>query len=244
LDETAFILAHSDAVLEDLSEQGIAVSEDLANGYRQFMSLSNTVSLQLDPDSAINPAELIHYQPADLPRLLNLSLSVNGKPVEDIGIRLLNSPSPERVEPVIGDVGDPEESEVGNSTASVATDTTVSTDDNDTSPQQANVASPDTATPDTIAEAVSTMPAADSTEVAKDVLQAAPTGPTFQVTPVSQLKQFVGHQAIIDTTTGRQHRGVLESVSGGQISLRVRVSSGSFAVPVQTKGITRVQVAP
>lgn len=58
----------------------------------------------------------------------------------------------------------------------------------------------------------------------------------------SQLKKYIGQYVRLDTEGGKRREGVLESVDGKSIRIRVRMRGGDFSFPVNADDITRARV--
>lgn len=97
LDE--FVQAKIAAVDDELAAAGISVSTELLDAYVRFLDRPEQIELRAQPSSPLNLGELALYQPSDLPRLLNLQVSVNGQAVDDLRITF-SQPLPSASAPV------------------------------------------------------------------------------------------------------------------------------------------------
>lgn len=66
---------------------GIVPGEAIRAAYRRFLSDPQTVEIAMDPESGFDPSTLHLYKAQDIPRLLNLQVTVNGQPIEDLSFR-------------------------------------------------------------------------------------------------------------------------------------------------------------
>lgn len=89
---TEFVQAQSTAAAAELAAAGISVSPALLDAYARFLDQPEQIELRIIPASPLDLSELALYQPADLPRLLNLQVNVNNQPVDDLRITFKQPP--------------------------------------------------------------------------------------------------------------------------------------------------------
>jgi len=86
----AFIESILDMDEEQLAQQlGFVPGSGLLAAMKSFIKTPKEVALSMRSPEAIDPASFAHYKPEDIPAMLNLELSVNGKPVTDLSFRML-----------------------------------------------------------------------------------------------------------------------------------------------------------
>jgi len=81
----AFVESMLNMEQEQLVQQlGFVPGPGLQAAMKRFIKNPNEVSFSIHPPQAMDPATLSFYKPEDLLAMLNLELSVNGKPVTDL----------------------------------------------------------------------------------------------------------------------------------------------------------------
>lgn len=79
-----YVAAHVRQVVERLRDNGIALGPGLSAAYQRYLTEGGALTVAAAPPMPINPVELPDYAPADVVKLLGLTLKVNETPVTDL----------------------------------------------------------------------------------------------------------------------------------------------------------------
>ncbi len=84
-----YVTHHVQLLAQRLSTAGIKLGVGILNAYRHFLLAdSSQMTLTAQPDTPIDLSTLVGYSSTDIIKLLNLKLSVNQKPVDDLSFSL------------------------------------------------------------------------------------------------------------------------------------------------------------
>jgi NAD(P)-dependent dehydrogenase (short-subunit alcohol dehydrogenase family) len=81
-----FLADHVRLVVERLRANGIVPGPGLIAAYQRYLTEDGALTLTATPPAPINPAELNEYAPADVVKLLGLTLKVNETAVSDLTV--------------------------------------------------------------------------------------------------------------------------------------------------------------
>jgi hypothetical protein len=72
-----------------LRQAGVVFGAGLRDAYRDYLTTPKSeIQLRMRPGEDLDPASLALYKPEDLVEMLNLTLTVNGKPVDDLSFSI------------------------------------------------------------------------------------------------------------------------------------------------------------
>jgi hypothetical protein len=72
-----------------LQRAGIALGPGLRQAYRDYLTKAGEIQVRIRPTEDIDPRTLTMFKPEDLRTILNLTVTANGKPVEDLSFALV-----------------------------------------------------------------------------------------------------------------------------------------------------------